>query len=116
MLGSLPHCGRALPIGAAGMYGRTTSMAKSSAEYHQTAETINHWLDTVDLDDSNELDLEDDAEALANLNVLAWSGAPESDISRAVAQARDNGCGWAPIALVLGIPRQQARHQFSALR
>lgn len=89
-------------------------MAKTRAEYDQTADAINRWLDTVELEDSNEHDV--DADALDTLNVLSWSGAPESDISRAVTEARDSGCGWAPIALVLGIPRQQARHQFSAQR
>lgn len=88
-------------------------MAKSTAEFERTAEVIRHWLDTVDLEDSNEFDLEEQCEAMDRLNVLAWGGASDGDMARAVAQARHSGCGWGAIAMALGIPRQRTRDRFS---
>lgn len=87
-------------------------MAKNRAEFERSAEAIDQWLDALELEDTNEFDAGELGDSLDDLNLLSCGGAPDSELSDAVTRARRSGCGWAPIALTLGIPRQRARDNF----
>jgi hypothetical protein len=87
-------------------------MPKDRVQFEKTAEAIHDWLDAHELDGTDEFDLEEQGDVLADLNRLTWAGAPECEITLAVSRARRTGCSWAPIAMALGIPRQRVRTRY----
>jgi len=57
-----------------------------------------------------------DASSLRNVaEAFRVTVAAESDLHKAVAGARDDGCSWSAIAAMLGVSRQTAQHRFRDL-
>jgi hypothetical protein len=86
----------------------TSRLNAERGNLERAAETIEDWLEAHDPDDSNVVD---DADDLRQVGILARAGAPEEELNRAVKLARERGWSWAPIALLLGETREQARQR-----
>jgi hypothetical protein len=76
----------------------------------QAARTIEDW---IEAQAATETELVDDADELRQVGALARAGAPEHEVNWAVRRARQHGWGWAPIALLLGETREQARQRLA---
>jgi len=76
----------------------------------QAARTVEDWLETQALGEPGVLD---DADELRQVGALARAGAPSDEVNLAVRRARQHGWGWAPIALLLGETREQARQRLA---
>jgi hypothetical protein len=74
----------------------------------QAARTVENWL-ASQADPA--VDLVEDADELRQVGVLARAGAPSDEVDQAVRRARQLGWEWAPIALLLGETREQARQR-----
>jgi hypothetical protein len=89
--------------------GRVPSQRDGRSLEH-AARTVEDWLATQDLEQPG---IVDDADSLRQVGVLARAGAPDTELNRAVRFARQQGWGWAPIALLLGESRDQARRRLA---
>jgi len=76
----------------------------------QASRTVEDWLETQALADPGVVD---DADDLRQVGVLARAGAPANEVNQAVRYARQQGWDWAPIALLLGETREQARQRLA---
>ena len=76
----------------------------------QAATPVEDWLASQT---RAETGLVDDADELRQVGVLARAGAPSDEVNQAVPRARQNGWGWAPIALLLGETREQSRQRLT---
>ena len=76
----------------------------------RAAAAIEDWLD-AQLPDSASI-TDEDADDLWRISILARAGAPEAELARAVAQARETGWSWGPTAVLLGQNRAQVRARF----
>jgi hypothetical protein len=83
---------------------------RNGRNLEQAARSIEDWLETQALADA---DLVDDADELRQVGVLARAGAASDELNQAVRRARQHGWGWAPIALLLGETREQARQRLT---
>lgn len=89
---------------------RSVPAQPGNRNLEQAAKTVEDWLETQAVD---EIGLIDNADELRQVGVLARSGAPTEELNRAVRCARQHGWGWAPIALLLGESREQARQRLT---
>ena len=76
----------------------------------RAASAIEDWLDAQAPDGASGTD--EEADDLRRISTLARADAPEAELARAVATARETGWSWGPIALLLGQSRAQARARF----
>jgi hypothetical protein len=91
-------------------------MAKNKADYDHAQAVIDHWVDTLSLDDTGEvdtLDIDSETQALDAINLFSWHAATDTDLAPAVARARHYGASWRLIALMLGTTPAQAHHRFN---
>lgn len=72
-----------------------------------TADEINEWLDTIDVDPADARDATHFRRILA-----AVKAADNDELSAAVAAARDAGDSWAMVGAALGISRQAAEERY----
>jgi hypothetical protein len=79
----------------------------------EAARTVEDWLETQTSDPGLGFDSDADAEDLRRISALARAGAPEDEVNQAVRRARQHGWAWAPIALLLGETRDQARQRLT---
>ena len=76
----------------------------------QAARTVEDWLAVQALAEPG---LVDDADELRQVGVLARAGVSSDEVNQAVRRARQHGWGWAPIAVLLGETREQARQRLT---
>jgi hypothetical protein len=76
----------------------------------RAAAAIEDWLDAQAPDSASST--EEDADDLRRISTLARAGASEAEMARAVAEARETGWSWGPIAVLLGQTRAQVRARF----
>lgn len=86
-------------------------MMDTKEELERAADAVEQWLDALDLDDPDVIDV--DGENLRRVSALALAGAPETELAAAVRVAREGGWGWSPIAMLLGTDRKAAVARFS---
>jgi hypothetical protein len=70
---------------------------KSKAQFDEAAAIIDHWVQTLDLDDTGEvdsMDIDSETQALDAINLLTWHGASETELAHAVRRARHHGATW----------------------
>jgi hypothetical protein len=91
-------------------HGGQASGQRNGRNLEQAARSIEDWLETQALADA---DLVDDADELRQVGVLARAGVASDELNQAVRRARQHGWGWAPIALLLGETREQARQRLT---
>jgi hypothetical protein len=85
--------------------GKCIPGQRDGRNLEQAARTVEDWLATQELEQPGILD---DADALRRIGALARARASEAELDRAVRLGRQQGWGWAPIALLLGESREEA--------
>lgn len=74
------------------------------------ASGLERWLELQDPHQAGMVD--DDAEDLFEIHNLVITGAPRAQLNAAVRMARDDGWGWAPIAMALGESAAHAQSRY----
>lgn len=73
-----------------------------------TADEINEWLDSIDVDPADARD----AAHFRRLRAAVTGNAPEAELAAAVAAARAAGDSWAIIGAALGVSRHAAQQRY----
>jgi len=81
-----------------------------SGETPRDASELDRWLELQDPLQAGMVD--DDGEDLFEIHNLVITGALRSQLNDAVRMARDDGWGWAPIAMALGESTAQAQRRY----
>jgi hypothetical protein len=76
----------------------------------RAASTVEDWLASQTRAETGDVD---DGDELRQVGVLARAGATSGEVNQAVLRARQHGWDWAPIALLLGETREQARQRLA---
>jgi hypothetical protein len=91
------------------------SVTTTLEELELAAEKVERWLAAMgfdDVDGTTSMDGDNPSDNLRAINALARAGAPDDELADAVNLARDSGWSWSPIAMVLGVSRQEAVARF----
>lgn len=86
-----------------------TEIPRARTDQEPRTGFLGGWLDPPRHDDASE---DVDGDYLRAIAALDTAGAPERELINAVKAARDNGWGWTPIAMVLGMTRRQVLERF----
>lgn len=73
-----------------------------------TADEINEWLDSIDVDPADARD----ATHFRRIRAALIGNATQAELETAVAAARDAGDSWGVIGLALGVGREAAEQRY----